>query len=190
MGGDNHYNPNVNTANRRAGIKGLCEQSARIMRLAAAWKFLEDLEQRRIGVNEVENDAWNRAANRVVKKGYNRKKKKWKYDETVMRDRQYVGTLMKARLRQAREDWMSERQIFTTMKEELLRTSTDQQKNQLRRSMKQQRKENEAEFLRLRTEHKSKIARLEAEVKKNQVQTVETTRIYDYQKMRRTGWTR
>ena len=81
-----------------AGNKG--EQSARINGSPAAWKFHKDLEKRNVGVNEVEMDAWNRAANRVVKKGYNRPKKN--------------ASLMKV----CREikDWMREKKIIVAIK--------------------------------------------------------------------------
>ena len=73
--------------------------------MAAAWKLLEDLARREVGVNEVERDAWNRTANRIVKTGRDRPKKKGTYDCSIRRDKKYEGSLTKIRAKQAKDDW-------------------------------------------------------------------------------------
>ena len=67
------------TVNTEAGIRGLWRQGVKVNKLAASWKMMEDLASKKIGVNEVERDAWNRTANRIVKKGYERPKMKGQY---------------------------------------------------------------------------------------------------------------
>ena len=60
------------TVKIKTGNAGLWKLGEHTNKLALSWKFLEDLAREEIGVNEVEMKAWNRAANREVKKGRSR----------------------------------------------------------------------------------------------------------------------
>ena len=108
------------------GLAGLWRQSRKCNKLAASWKFIEDLANMKIGNNEVERDAWNRAANRIVKRGKERPRLKGKYGTEIKRDAQYVATHMKVRARQAKKDWEAERALFMSMKRKLLEKGTEQ----------------------------------------------------------------
>ena len=55
---------------------------------------MQQLAEKKIGVNEVEREAWIREANRMVKKVYRRPRKKKKpsdKDKEVKRNEMYVG---------------------------------------------------------------------------------------------------
>ena len=66
--------------------------------MALSWKFLEDLVQEGLGVNEVEAEAWQRAINREVKKGNNKiGLKKMEYGVGLKRDEEYVQKVMRIR---------------------------------------------------------------------------------------------
>ena len=135
--------------------------------MAAAWKLLEDLVRREVGVNEVERDAWNRTANRIVKTGRDRPKKKGTYDCSIRRDKKYVGNLMKIRAKQAKDDWEQERRVFMNLKSKLMKdASTDCEQNRIRREVKKLKKANEQEFGELRRGHRMNIDRLEPVVRK------------------------
>ena len=110
------------------GLTGLWRQSKKCNNLAAIWKLMEDLAAMKIGNNEVERDAWNRAANRIVKRGKERPKKKEEYSSEITRDKKYVATQMKARARQ------------------LLEKGSEQERNKIRLEVKKMKRVNEVVF--------------------------------------------
>ena len=100
---------------------------------------MEDLVRNEIGVNEVEREAWNRAANRAVKKGLRRPVEKGKYSKEFQRDRTYIGRQMKIRAQQAKEDWWEQRRVFIKMKDRLVGSATSpKEKNKIKRNRKHQ----------------------------------------------------
>ena len=60
------------TANSKAGTRGLWRMSKCANDLALSWKYIKDLAEESIGVNEIEMQVWNRTVNRKVKKGMKR----------------------------------------------------------------------------------------------------------------------
>ena len=57
------------TANPKAGQNGLWKLASKVNRLAASWKYCEDMARENLGVHEVECQAWTRSRNRAMKKG-------------------------------------------------------------------------------------------------------------------------
>ena len=79
--GSNTFSSSSSTAGTKAGIAGLWKLGVKCNKLALSWKFVEDMAKKDIGVHEVEREAWNRAANREVKKGKDRPRIKGRYTE-------------------------------------------------------------------------------------------------------------
>ena len=99
----------------QAGYHGLWKLSQKMTNLALSWKFLQDVQEENIGVNEVEYDAWRREANREEKKGNARPKKKGQYSETFRRNGRYVKKQMEIRVGESNEDWEEARGNFSRM---------------------------------------------------------------------------
>ena len=108
----------------------------RCNKLALSWKYLEDMVKNQVAVNEVEREAWNRGANREVKKGRDRPRNKGRYCEKFQRDRIYIGKQMKIRAQQAKEDWMEERKHFMNLKRKLMDgAKTERERNSIKRDV-------------------------------------------------------
>ena len=69
--GTHHQSPVKHTVKKRTGLDGLWKLGRRVNKLVLSWKFLGDLHEEGIGVNEVEAQAWVRTVNCEAKKGRN-----------------------------------------------------------------------------------------------------------------------
>ena len=132
---------------------------AKVNKLAISWKRLEQFKDQGLGINEVEHDAWKRAANRAVKKGasWNTLTKR-RYTQECPRDGKYIEKEMGERITQAREDWLHKRTIFMSLKDQLFRNAqTDKEKNKIKREVSNLKKKNETEFSKAKEQTKEKI---------------------------------
>ena len=107
MGLGNHI-PLSKTANLKAGLDGLWKLGRKSSKMALAWKFLQHMDAKSLGVNKVENKAWHREVNHDGKKGYRRskedKRKIKKNGNVIQRNKEYVKRQMQIRSKQAKED--------------------------------------------------------------------------------------
>ena len=135
MGSDQHHSmpPTADTA----GSTGLWRLSQKMTTMALSWKLLQDLEEQKIGVNEVEAEAWKRQANREVKKGKEWPKgRRGRYEGDLRRDEKYIEKQMRIRAQQAKEDWQEARAKYTSRKKSMLKKAeTERDRNAIRRDM-------------------------------------------------------
>ena len=155
------------TANSNAGLKGLWRMSKRANDLALSWKYVEDLAEESIGVNEIEMQVWNRTMNREVKKGMKRPAlEKGKYGKELQRNKNLIKKQMKLRAEQAKEDWMTVRSQFMNLKKTLMeRTMNEQERNLIKNEVKKMKRRNEKSFILVRENHKEKIRKLREKLK-------------------------
>ena len=109
-------------ANMKAEYAGLWEQAKLTTMLASAWKLMRDMADEKIGVNSVEDLAWNRTAQREAKKGnrmmMNKEmRKKRMYLEGIKRDKENIQKEMRTRAMQTKEDWMEAWKKLMKMKQ-------------------------------------------------------------------------
>ena len=130
------------TARQKAGNHGLWKASKKVNMLALSWKLLEDLRREKIGIWEIECQAWNRSMNRRVKLGKERiALEKGRYGKGLRRDTEYVCKLMDIRIQQAKEDWnLSRGELQTLRRKLLLEAKGTANENALRREFRRYRK--------------------------------------------------
>ena len=119
------------TSDLQEEINGLWKLSRKVCQQSLAWRLLRDLEERRLGTNEVEADSLKRAWNRSVKKGYQNGIKEFRDSGEYKRDKEYVRGLIHLRAEQAKVDWSEARRIYREKKEKLKRECESRSKNNL-----------------------------------------------------------
>ena len=185
MGTKSPQNHSATTVNRKAGTSGLWKLGRRAAKLALSWKYLEDLNEEKIRVNEVEAQAWTRAANREVKKGKKRPLAKGRYCEVFKRDKKYIGIQMKARAQQAREDWFEAKQEYNQLRGRMFRNAKNElELNAIKREVKRIKKENEKLFCRGREQHRDRICHLKEDMRSRQHMNADTTKRQELEDLR------
>ena len=165
MGWETKYNST--TAKSEAGIKGLWRKSKRMCKMALGWHLLRDLEERKIGTNEVENEAKRRTYKRELKKGYSKDIKEFAKSVMNSRDEKYITGLLRMRSDQAREDWEDARKDYREEKEKILREAKeDGCKNKVRRELSKIAKTYSKNYEEGRRRHSRKIDHLCRKYKK------------------------
>ena len=106
------------TANLSTGLTCLWRIARKMCMQSLAWKLLQDLEDNRIGTNEVESLAAKREWQREVKKGIGRSFREYS-KRGDKRDQDYVCGLLRLRAVQAKTDWAEERRRYRKKKGEL-----------------------------------------------------------------------
>ena len=154
--------------------------------MALSWKYLQDVQEEDVGINEVESEAWKREATREAKKGKERPKKKGEYSGRFRRNKGYIKKQMEIRVWQAKEDWEESRSAYRSKKRELLKNAgTEAEVNIIKRECLKIQRRNERVFAQERTEHKERIQHLKDRVKKMQKNNIEVQRREDLQNLRR-----
>ena len=150
------------TANPKAGQNGLWKLASKVNRLAASWKYCEDMARENLGVHEVECQAWTRSRNRAMKKGATIPAlRKGRYGKNLIRDKRYIKAQMELRTQQAKEDWWEVRQELNSLKTKLIKEAKGtSEENRLRREFIKIRKHNEAEFQKMREKHQQQIVNI------------------------------
>ena len=60
-------NSKFTTVKSKTGYDGLYKLNLKMVNLALSWKFLQDVDERNIGTNEIEMEKWKREATREEK---------------------------------------------------------------------------------------------------------------------------
>ena len=174
-----------NTVNRKAGSTGLWKLGRKATKLSLSWKYLEDLAGQKIGVTEVEAQAWTRAANREVKKGRKRPLNKGRYSEQFRRDRKFIGVQMRASAQQAKEDWLEMKMEFMQLKKKLTREARNElELNAIKREVESIKKSNERLFSRERGLQKERICHMKEDMKRRQNMNAETSKRQEMEDLR------
>ena len=125
--------------------------------------MLRELENKKLGTNQVEAQSITRQWEREAKKGYQKPRRGFQKDKLFKRDQEYIAGLMKLRSDQARSDWLAIRKEFRELKADLGRISRSVGKsNHLRREVKKMTEKYRVVYAKGCAKNEEKISRLEA----------------------------
>ena len=157
-------------------MDGLWKLGRRVNKLVLSWKFLGDLHEEGLGVNEVEAQAWVRTVNREVKKGRQVKDRKrgW-YRNGLRRDQEMIKVQMKVRVQQAKEDWLHVKKELDSYRKALLREAKDPcSQNKIKREWNKIKKDNEKFYIAERMKHQQRVPEMKAKIRQQSQQILET----------------
>ena len=177
------------TAKIEAATNSLWNKSRKMCKQALAWRLLKDLEERRVGTNEIERKALVRSWQREAKKGmledFKEFGRKWE-----SRDEKYVCGLLSLRSEQAKEDWLEAKRGQRKEKEALVKMAEGtSKKNWVRRELKRMVDHYSRVYERSREKHEQKVEWLVSKYKKRE-RNIATKREREKEKEEREEWIR
>ena len=156
------------TAKIEDATNSLWNKSRKMCKQALAWRLLKDLEERRVGTNEIERKALVRSWQREAKKGMLEDFKEFGR-KCESRDEKYVCGLLSLRSEQAKEDWLEAKRGQRKEKEALVKMAEGtSKKNWERRELKRMVDHDSRVYERSREKHEQKVEWLVSKNKKKE----------------------